>query len=575
MMRLALTFVLTAIGSFARPVLAQAAAIQQTASAAYKEAKTSPAEYDKWIRPYVEKSVSGRFPGSSPNKTDQVPLKVIVTAIEGDESGANEQGSIVSREEHVNRWVQGLMMPNQLTAREGSHEQQIVYGCRVAEDGRVVYFQHSWRGSKGGDSGAISDADRKRLDELLSTLPDDGRQVPPPGRRLVLQVPEGDHCRAQVYDRANAPDRVLEILRLSLSGIRSWAPEFKSESDLPVGPDQNNGILALTSNGQLVSAVMNGQLQFFDPTTRQKLKELPLPVEIVPQAIKFSPDGSLAVLTGWGPSSCCVIDATTWKVVRDFREPSIGGHRAVLRFPQFTADGRTLSFLCSQPDAEGHTTVSPRVYDVKTWERRDSLPGLLENALTCIESPSGKRAVILLKGDVVALRGVEQPRNYTKLDEHVQIREVAFSHDERMVAMATVHEDDGNFARLLPIRIRIWKVDTGEMVHELRPFEAQTCEKVVGLQWTADDQYVLAATKAHYFFTNCDINVWNVESGRQRGNLIAGVSNPMGFVVLPDGRHVVEGGVEGGSLIRFWDLASATKQIRSFEASIATVADVK
>jgi hypothetical protein len=85
----------------------------------------------------------------------------------------------------------------------------------------------------------------------------------------------------------------------------------------------------------------------------------------------------------------------------------------------------------------------------------------------------------------------------------------------------------------------------------------------------------LAATKAHYFFTNCDINVWNVESGRQRGNLIAGVSNPMGVVVLPDGRHVVEGGVEGGSLIRFWDLASATKQIRSFEASIATVADVK
>jgi WD40 repeat protein len=111
---------------------------------------------------------------------------------------------------------------------------------------------------------------------------------------------------------------------------------------------------------------------------------------------------------------------------------------------------------------------------------------------------------------------------------------------------------------------------TGELLHELRPFEQGTCENVVGLQWTADGQYILAATKANSFFTNCDISVWNVESGRQRGNLSGGLSNPMGVVLLPDGRYVAAGGVgSGSSVIRFWDFAAAMKRIREFEDSLA------
>ena len=96
-------------------------------------------------------------------------------------------------------------------------------------------FFQSFDGSKGSWHPAIPNADQKRLDQLLSRLPDDGARLPPPGRRVVLQVPEGDHSRARVYDLANAPDEVLEILRLSQSGIRSWAWQFKPEKDLKVG----------------------------------------------------------------------------------------------------------------------------------------------------------------------------------------------------------------------------------------------------------------------------------------------------------------------------------------------------
>ena len=57
----------------------------------------------------------------------------------------------------------------------------------------------------------ISDADRERLDKLLSKLPEDAAYEPPMGRRLYLQVPEGDHAQTRLYDRANAPDEVWDI----------------------------------------------------------------------------------------------------------------------------------------------------------------------------------------------------------------------------------------------------------------------------------------------------------------------------------------------------------------------------
>ena len=54
----------------------------------------------------------------------------------------------------------------------------------------------------------LSTANR-RLDELLSKLPDDGGHLPPNGRRLVIQTPEADRFRARVYDLADAPEEVL------------------------------------------------------------------------------------------------------------------------------------------------------------------------------------------------------------------------------------------------------------------------------------------------------------------------------------------------------------------------------
>jgi WD40 repeat protein len=432
-------------------------------------------------------------------------------------------------------------------------------------------------GGSGSWHGPIPDTDRKRLDELLSKLPEDRGRLPPLPRRVLLQVPEGEHSRARVYDLANAPDEVLEILRLSQSGIRSWAWQFKPEKDLTVGDatrnGTRNGLLALTPNRQLVFAVHERPLTFWDPATRKKLKEIPAPRNMfinpfIPTCIRFSPDGSLAVLPSFG--GACVVDAKNWKVLQDLHEPRVGRYGGALSFPQFSADGRFLLFLRHRPDGHGHTDILPRAYDTKAWKEHDHLSGLPDDALMSIELPSGKRAVVILKGNVVTLWDLKQHRQYAKLDEDVLVRQVAYSPDEAMVATATFSTRPDKSRVVRPVRIRIWDMATGRMVHELRPFEQDWCENVVGLQWTADGQYILAATKAHFFFTNCDINVWNAKSGRHRGNLSEGVSDPMGIVMLPDGRHIAVGHVGGdGCIIRFWDFAAALKQIRMFEDSLA------
>ncbi len=516
-----------------------------SASAENKSASAST-PYDKYMQPYTAKARSGSFPGPKGDfDRIELPLNLIVTGIVGDEPKAN--------------------------ALDQQFDGPTTFGTEVSTDWQVYHFNYGPSGGKGSGYWKINDADQKRLRALLSKLPDDGQRLPPPGRRVILQVPEGDHCRARIYDRANAPDEVYEILRLSLTGIRSWMPTINSESDVTVGGHSIDGILALTPKGQLVTATENGPLKFWDPLTHEQLKDVRLPSDFsTPETIKFSPDGSLAVLAdAFGDNRA--FEAKTWKIVKNLRQPSVGRYGVGLFFTQFTADGRFVTFLCTQFDTEGHhLTILPRAYDTKTWKQYDKQPDLPQNALACVQARKGRRAIVLLKGNTMVLWNLERGVQSAKLDEHVRIHEVAFSPDESMVAIATGKDGKNDW---MYDNIKIWKMDTGEQVHRLRPFEADTCETVVGLQWTPDGHYVLAATKSDGSFDDCAINIWNVKSGRHRGTLVDGLCHPTGIAILPDGKHVAAGGVSlkgamASSVIRFWDLSAALKQIRSFEDSL-------
>ena len=218
-------------------------------SVAQAEEKPSPTrnEYDQFIQSYTAKAEPGWFAGpKGGSERVQVPLKLIVTAIFDDDPQAHS--------------------PNRVFFGESRNE------CEIAPDGRVCHSSYSPFGLKAGES-TISDADLKRLDTLLAKLPDDGARLPTYNRRVVLRVPEGDHSRARVYDRANAPEEVLEILRLTESRIGPWVPGFEPEDTVRLHDFQHGLHTVLSPAGLLVSAANNTPFMVVDPATHKLVKD--------------------------------------------------------------------------------------------------------------------------------------------------------------------------------------------------------------------------------------------------------------------------------------------------------------
>ena len=74
---------------------------------------------------------------------------------------------------------------------------------------------------------------------------------------------------------------------------------------------------------------------------------------------------------------------------------------------------------------------------------------------------------------------------------------------------------------------------------------------------------ILVAKKADIFFTFRGISIWNLETGRHRGELSGCPTKLDGLGVLRDQTHVVAGCGDG--IIRIWDLTKALTQIAGFE----------
>ena len=314
--------------------------------------------------------------------------------------------------------------------------------------------------------------------------------------------------------------------------------------------------LCLSPDGRrIISSSMHGPFRFWDPDTQKVVNEVAKPQNIPVAGLSLSPDGSLAVIQGWGDLH--LLDSRTWSSVREISEPFIGRKRYGLSRPQFTPDGRFLLLQSDKPEL--------LIYDTKNWKQLQSLPGLPRDAISYFPAPGIDRAIYLSKSGVLNLWDSGQRHEVAKLDENVRLHQVAFSPDESLVAVATGHKVSGDYWGAY--RIRIWSADAGELEHELRPFEQSTCESVEGILWWPDGKYLLAATKAHTFFTSLGVGVWSLKSGRNRGEFIGCPTNLTGLALLDDGRRLVAGCGDGR--IRVWDAASGIKQVYEFERSLA------
>ena len=141
-------------------------------------------DYESWIRSYQNGPIRGGF-------GDPKRVELTITVIDGDNLKPSDKYPFSCG-----------------TATSLS----------VSNDGTVSMTSITPGAIQGGGPGKLPAESRKILRSLIASLaahpPDDYSQLPPPGRRAVLQMTRGKKVLARVYDRADMPLGVLAILGL-------------------------------------------------------------------------------------------------------------------------------------------------------------------------------------------------------------------------------------------------------------------------------------------------------------------------------------------------------------------------
>ena len=496
---------------------------------AEKSLETNPAEYEKWVAPYRSQSAERRI-SLADSKSSPIELrpKVIITQVSERIPSADDKNTFfIGSNNFASGWV-------------------------ISNEGEGRWFSRGEFSVKGSCCSKIQKPQLEQIDKIIADLPDDHSQIPPNGRRVVFQIPENDQYKVRVYDLANAPEEILELLRLTKTGFRSKVLWFNPESEW-TGADESDtsGGLAVTSDKRkIIFSELHGPIKIWDAENHNLIGEFDKPQNVAFNGLVISPNNSTAAINGWGEIG--IVNLKTRQTILEISEPIINGKRHQLSNPQFIENGKYLLIESAEP--------SLHIYDAATWKRLNSLPEIPPDAISFHPSQSNKLAVYQAESGEIYLRDIRQKRNIAALDGS-KIKYAAFSADESMVAVATNRPaSDGNY---LNDRLRVWNTESGKFIKEFLPFERDVCESIEGLKWSPDDKYILAANKADVFFTSRGISIWNVKTGRHRGELQGCPANSHGFGFLADNTKIVMGCGDGK--IRIYDFAKALDEIRKFE----------
>lgn len=466
--------------------------------------------YESWIGGYRVGPLRGAL------GIQQREIKLVITVVEGDDVETDAKTAAIF----------------------GPSYSIAFHGCAVAIDGTVSSFRRGSFGVQGGGVDQLTEDELERLNHLIGQLPDDNSKLPPVGHRIVLQVATGSEVVARVYDRANAPDAVLEILRLSHSGVRPLTLDFSPQKKWPLselgqtgipenaihlrGPDpEETTILAISQDGYL--------------TVRQVLHDTP---------------------------AVTITDTNQSNVIRVLRVPQPGNRFVGITDAQFTPDGRYLMLLTTLP--------AIRIYDTKDWQQAGSLPGLPSEASLYYPSTDWKHGIAVYPNGDIVLWEAQSRRQIAKIDTDGGVSAVAFSPDDSMVATTSSHENTDHSTTL---HLRIWNVLTGEMMAELRPFE-QTTNGDIGVPiWWPDGRYLLATVRDNPFGSNHDIGIWSVRSGRFRGEFSGCVYSGDPLSIVLHDTQLFERCRDG--MIFVWDAGAAINKIAAYENSLSRLAESK
>ncbi|OYV05180.1 MAG: hypothetical protein CFE26_12945, partial [Verrucomicrobiales bacterium VVV1] len=143
---------------------------------------TSSTGYQDWVKRYARESFQSlRVNGNA------AELKLIVTQVGGEVVGQLDQEARLSETLQV---------------------------FELFADGKCQSYYQSSMGTKGGGGNPCPPEKLARLNKLIATLPEDHGALPPANRRLLIQTGSQTAHHAHVYDRANAPPEIGELMRL-------------------------------------------------------------------------------------------------------------------------------------------------------------------------------------------------------------------------------------------------------------------------------------------------------------------------------------------------------------------------
>ena len=144
--------------------------------------------YDTWIKPWTERPATSESLGGS-------GLKAVVSIV----AGEKDFSSVTNMTP-----VQRLELAFHIK----------VSTSEVATNGAC---RNSFVSNTDAESGAarqLAPEQFQKLGETLAQLPDDHSQLPPAGRRVVVQVWENNQWRVRVYDGNKLPPEVKSLLDL-------------------------------------------------------------------------------------------------------------------------------------------------------------------------------------------------------------------------------------------------------------------------------------------------------------------------------------------------------------------------
>lgn len=422
-------------------------------------------------------------------------------------------------------------------------------GCVVKDNGEISHYAHTSRGSKGGTGGEPHKQEvLVKLKAMLSSLPVSSPTQPAGDRKLVIHSFLQGRTQILGYDRADAPDAVLEFMRLSKCYIPAYTQEVPPKGNWQAHRHDDGSMGFLTKANQIVTCAAYQPLRVWDGKTHALIREVPFPVPHMDAAryLAVSPDERFLALTS---SRCMIMDTSSWSVVARIDEVPVGSTTYGYNNPMFLPSGQQLFLRTSAPISG--------FFDVVTWEAVPPPPALSAQIIKFMPLSSKHQFMTLDRAGGLSFT-TSQGAKVTLFKERVQNFYCAEAPDGKQFAVAV---GTGNIYARHDYRVLLVDADDGHLIRELRPFE-QVFEdgQVVGLFWSPDSRYVLGALESG------DIAVWNSATGRHRGTLLGQRPDPNAVQVSPDQTTLYQ--LRGDGVMQYWDIKSTLDKVSAFEASL-------